>query len=246
MLTLSYASAFSHSHSLFLFSFLLPFVSPSLFVSLRPGFSRSISVVRSSAHARVYDETHQRIHQIKNAIIKKRRRLFVEKQACRSDPPAPFSLSLSLSRSLTFTYTLSLPPSRPAYFPTLPRVRSRTSYPFYRLFPRTYIHNWRRSSVYQSLCVDVSHDSSPFSSATFATYVRTYVPYRIVRLGSYPEKNAIDPPSSPGWRETAWCATPGFHHGLNYKTLRNMAPSPPPPSARRKPSVKTMTGWLVV
>lgn len=101
----------------------LPYASASFSPSRLPGSSLFLSIGRSSAHARVYDETHQRIHQIKNAIIKKRRRLFVEKQACRSDPPGPFSLPLC---------PLSYPASqRSAVVHLLP--------PFYRLFPRTYI-----------------------------------------------------------------------------------------------------------
>lgn len=77
-------------HSFFL-SFLPPPPSPSL---LSPLLSFSLSLGRSVFRARssIYDETHQRIHQIKNAIIKKRRRLFVEKQGWRSDPPGPFFL----------------------------------------------------------------------------------------------------------------------------------------------------------
>ena len=219
----SFSLSLSLSLSLraFFLSFLPSPPSPSLLSPLSLSLGRSVFRARSS----IYDETHQRIHQIKNAIIKKRRRLFVEKQGWRSDPPGPFFLPPSpLTPSAG-----SLPCHGPCLLPSTSQ------------FPRTYVvHNRRRSSVYQSLRGCVTRFPSPFSSATFAsTYVRTYVPRT---SGFLPRKKMLSIPR-PLRRDRHHPPPP--LHALNYKTLRNMAPSAhsAPRPTPCKPSVKTMTGW---
>jgi len=106
------------------------------------------------------DETHQRIHQIKNAIIKKRRRLFVEKQAhprrpetpCRSYPICVYTLLARRCRYMLVVPHVDVSHKQRTLHPLVTRSSASVLSRLFAPQPLPWTRTWRLGSYPEKKC----------------------------------------------------------------------------------------------